>query len=764
MSDFPDINAEQDSLDAVSTDPNTGKAPAVTSGTPVEPPEVTEAEKAAVKEWTQKIKDAKVFHKKAFDRMRECQRIANEGRDKDWPENNYTVPVLGRHINVSVSALYARNPTATAKRKKKVQFQLWDGNFASLQQAMQAAQPPVDPATGQPVMDPMTGQPAQGDPNAMALLMEVQQVHQQNVLMDRAAKTLEILFEYYMNEQDAGYKQQLKAAVRRTKVCYISWVKLGFQRIMQPNPDVTSKIADATSQLATLKVLAQDLAAKEFDENSAKMDELRNLLADLQSRPNLIVREGPVLGFPKSRQVIVDPDCVHLKTLAGANWVAQEFPPMSRDAIKETFGVDIGTNFKAYESTDKSQPDAQKQQNLAIVWEVQNKKTQEVFTICEGYPSYLKRPAAPDVKVSRFWTLFPIIFNEIEDDEQIYGYSDVWAARHMQREYNTVRQSLREHRIQNRPKYATIKGKLEDEDLKKLSGGASGDIIEINGMGTGEKVEDVLQQIKTVPIDPNLYEVSSIFSDIERAIGSSQADLGAPASVTATQSSIIEQGRSATNSDNVDDLDDVLSELARSMGELMLLELDHDTVVKIAGPGAVWPQTPPSRQQIAEDLWLEVKAGSSGRPNRAAELANMERGLPYLIQIPGVNPFPLGRRYGELLELDVDDIVIEGMPSILAQNAAAGRDPFSANPQGGLPANAHGQAGAGQGPAGATNAPNPQHNEPGPQPGYTAPAQHAAAGGAGLVAPGVLGNQNAPIPAPRYKAEQIKLGPQPGSA
>ena len=72
----------------------------------------------------------------------------------------------------------------------------------------------------------------------------------------------------------------------------------------------------------------------------------------------------------------------------------------------------------------------------------------------------------------------------------------------------------------------------------------------------------------------------------------------------------------------MDDREDVLTEVGRSMGELMLLELDQETVIKIAGPGAVWPMTAPSRQQIAEDIWLEVKAGSSGRPNRAAELAN----------------------------------------------------------------------------------------------------------------------------------------------
>lgn len=738
-----------DTLDAMSVQPDdpVKKAPSVDA------PEVSESEKAAVKEWVKRIKAAKVFHEKAFNRMKKCQKIATDGHDDEWPASNYVVPVIKRHINVSVASLYARNPTATAKRKKKVEFKLWDGNFASLQQAMQSIQaamaPPPAPApmghNGGPPLDPNAppaAAPMPPDPNAIALLQEVQDVHNANVQMDRAAKTLEILFEYFMNEQDAGYKQQLKAAVRRTKVCGVSWVKLGFQRLMEPNPDVAARIEDVTSKIATLTRLTADFQAGEITEQDPELDELQRLLAELQAAPELIVREGPVLGFPRANKVIVDPACSHLKTLAGAGWAAHEFTSMTRAAIKETYQVDIGSNFTAYEA-DKKGKDADSSEQLACVWEVQNKKTQEVFTICEGYPAYLKAPAAPDVKVSRFWTLFPLVFNEIENDDEIYPSSDVWDARYMQREFNNVRQGLREHRIQNKPKYATVKGKLEDADLEKFKNAESGAIIELLALTAGEKVGDILQPIQTVNIDPNLYEVESIFRDIERVIGSSQADLGSPASVTATQSSIVENGRSTMNSDNVDDLDDVLSEVARAMGELMLLELDIATVTEIAGPGAVWPQQPPTRAQIAKDLWLEVKAGSSGRPNRGAELANMERGLPYLIQIPGVNPFPLGRRYGELLELDVDDIVIEGMPSIVAQNAAAGRDPFAA---GGNMASPAAQAGAGQGTAGALNAPNPVSNEPGPQAAHPAP---------------MVTGQHSAVPAPQYQAQRIPIGPQP---
>jgi hypothetical protein len=705
MSDYLDTNApmsDAEALDATSPDMR-GTAPAPNApGSAVEKPEPDPATKANVEKWTKRITSAKKHYKKTFDRMKSCQRIATEGRDKDWPEDSYTVPVLGRHINVTVAALYARNPTPSAKRRKKVQFKLWDGNYTSLQQAAMAAQPKVDQASGA-VMP--------GDPNAAALLMEVQQVHQQNQMLDRLGQTMEVLCDYFLEEPDTGFKQQLKAAVRRTKVCSVAWVKLGFQRLTETNYDAQARLIDTTAQLAQLDALLAENASGDIDADSAKADELRRLIEQLQAAQETVLREGPVFSFPKATRVIVDPACIHLKTLVGAEWVAEEFPPMSREDILRDFKVDIGANFTSFKADGTKQED--QEQNLALLWEVWDKKTQQSFVVCDGYCDYIRPPAAPNVKLTRFWPLFPLVFNEVEDDDTLFPNSDVWNARHMQREYNTVRQGLREHRIQNKPKYASVKGRLEGEDLKKLAAGASGDIIELAGMQTGEKVGDLLQQIQTVPIDPNLYEVNTVFSDIERVIGSSQADLGAPASTTATQSSIIEQGRATTNSDNVDDLDDMLSSLMRGVGEVMLQELTLETVQKIAGEGAVWPTMPASRQQIADDLWLEVKAGSSGRPNRAAELANMERGLPYLLQIPGINPFPLGRRYGELLDLDVDEIVIEGMPSIQAQNAAAGK---------GSPQAADGQM---QGPHGAMNAPSTAPNEPGAQPSYPAPGQVA---------------------------------------
>src|SRR3546814_19167006 len=108
--------------------------------------------------------------------------------------------------------------------------------------------------------------------------------------------------------------------------------------------------------------------------------------------------------------------------------------------------------------------------------------------------------------------------------------------------------------------------------------------------------------------------------------------MGGMSGGTATESSIAEQGRISTISANVDDLDEFLTEVARATGQLMLLELDEATAKRIAGEGAVWPAL--SREDVISEIFLTVKAGSSGRPNKAAEVANREPAFPVTLRLP----------------------------------------------------------------------------------------------------------------------------------
>jgi len=671
-----------------------------------EEPDVEESTAALVKEWTAKVKAAKDHPptKVAFKRMKQNMAFAARGADKEWiAAGKYVVPIINRHINQAVAQLYAKNPTVVAKRRRKLLYKLWDGKVESLQMAMETA--------------------IMGDPNALALIEEVQAGEQYKLMVDRIARTIEELWNYYVGEQSTNFKQQLKALVRRTKVCGVGYVKIGFQRALEARPEVTARIDDVTSKITSVEGILKSVAEDDLDEDSARMAELKTLLADLQNQEMMVVREGVVFDFPRSNEIIIDPACRHLKSLVGAGWIAQEFD-MTADEVLATYKVKLTGAAQAYRADGEVYEHSiatAKDRVTYKVWEVQDKKNRQNLTICDGHTDFLKPPAEPYCAIERFWTIFPLVFNEIEHDEELYPPSDVELARHIQLEYNRSREALREHRIAARP-YWVQDGTMEQTELDKLSNHEAQQIIKVPSLGDGQTIESKLQRGPTAPIDPNLYETEMHFTDLLRVVGAQEANLGGTSDSTATESSIAEQSRSASLADNVDDLDELLTDIAKAFGQLALAELSKETVVEIVGAGAVWPDMKMTREEIAKDLLLEIKAGSSGRPNKAADLANLERAMPVVLQLPGTKPDPFVAKYAMLLDVDPEEAVAAGMPSIQAMNAMVGKMGGAGGP-GAAPTGDPSTDPNMQGGQGAMNAAGPQQNAqtPGPQPAYPAP-------------------------------------------
>lgn len=651
--------------------------------------------------WRERIRKSKAHFNEAFKWMRRSQQIAAEGDDEKWvKEEKYVAPVLVRHVNYVVDKLYARNPTASAQPKRKLRYELWDGTSQSATMAMQMAQPQptgiVGP-NGMPVVIP-------GDPMAKQIVEEIKQVQAQIEMEEKLGETLEILWDYFTSEQRHNFKKRLKKLVRRTKINGIAFVKIDFQRALQPRPDVAAEIDDITSKLASAEEIIGRGQMGMLAPEDPEVEQLKLTLEDLESQPEQIVREGVVFAFPRSTAIIVDIATEDLETFAGCDWLAIEYE-MTPEKIKSIYDKDVSTQFRAYRDRTKDENTGK-----ARVYEIWDRKNRQVSTICEGYPDFLREPASPIMTLDRFYPIFSLVFNGIEHEEKLYPPSDVYLARHAQRTYNTAREGLDEHREANRPFYVGASGVLEEKDQRKLAEHASFEYIELNvAMTDNFDIGRLVQRGPSIPIDPNMYEVNPMFEDIQRTVGSQEANFGGATGATATESTIAEGSQSAGLASNVDSLDDLLSDLAQAFSHIALMELDVETVKDIVGPGAVWPDAPPTREQVSKDLTLTVKAGSSGRPNRAAELANMERGMPFIVQFPNLNPTPVLKKYLELLDIDVEGAIAEGAKSITAQNAIAGGG--GGQPGTGDPATDPDA----QGPEGANNAPQGAGGAPGPQ-------------------------------------------------
>lgn len=649
-------------------------------------PDVEPARAALVKRWLKDVAGAKKHWDKDFKRMRRNMRFA---AGEQWPnqredDDRFMVNLVQRAIKTSVASLYAKNPTVIAKRRPKLDFLIWDGrpeSIATAQQVVMVAQQALVEAAGaiEPGMEPIQPDPAliEQARQAEALLADVKQGVDRRNMIDKIGKTLVRCTHHYLDEGEPTFKLRMKQMIRRVRTTGVGYVRLEFQREMDLSPDQSSRIADMAQRLATIGRLAADVQDGEVDPYSAEAAELEAASAAIRAEPERIIREGLLFGFPHSTRLIPSPSTEKLMGWVGTEWLAEEIM-LAPDRVKEVYGVDIGSSYTAYRVANGS-PEAGAMRktsdrgecSLACIYHVFDKLTGMQFVLCEGYPDFLRAPASPDLFIEQFFPYFAVTFNDGEDESGLFPKSDVELLTHIQREYNRAKEAKRQHRIANRPLYLNPKGTFEEDEVDSLSGYPAHAVISVNALEKGRPASDLLAPMQKIGIDPNLYETTELFEDMQRVTGNAEANLGGTGNSSATESNIAENSRQGSIGLDSDDLDEMLSALFRACGTVLLTELSAETAKKIAGIGAVWPEL--SREEIANELWLEVKGGSSGRPNQARDAATFERVYPLLVQVPGVSPRWLAEKAIRLADDDADleDAIIEGIPSIIAQNAMA---------------------------------------------------------------------------------------------
>ena len=646
-----------------------------------------EGERKLVEKLTRRIRDDRTFHGDAFKKMREDMQIARHGALKEPGDGEYVANITGRHINQKVAALYAKNPRAIARRRERLDFQLWDENEQSLMMALQTVQmatAPVPTAVGPMAPNPM----AVMDPavqQAMALVKDYQSGMQARELAQKIGKTLEIMFAYYTNEQTpVDFKTAMKHLVRRACTTGVGYLKVGFQREMQENTAVTERLADFQAQIRRIQTLMKEAEDTTRVDHEVKEKELQIAAEALAQQQYVLIREGLVFDFPESTRVIPDKLTRALTGFIGARWLTVEYL-YTPSEIKDMFQVDIGKEYCRYFDDGTSRDMAQqgeleldeesKREEMVCVWEHYDRQTGVVYIMADGYKSFLRAPGKPDVYVEDFWPVYALTFNEVENVKHLFPPSDVRLILSMQREYNRARQGQQEHRMAARPRFSVRKGALDDESKMKLGSSKPFDVIEINFMDGTSSLADVLQPIPMPGVDPNLYETGPLFQDIQLVAGAQEATFGATANATATESSIAESSRISSVDSNVDDLDGFLTRVARACGQIMLKEVSAETVVEIAGPGSIWPQL--TLEQIAKEVYLEIQAGSSGKPNQAQEIRNWKEMLPFLIQMPNIAPTWLARETLRRLDdrMDLTEAITENVPAIVAMNRMAGAAP-----------------------------------------------------------------------------------------
>ena len=707
-----------------------------TAGAEPEQKTPSPSEEAKVNQVLKTIKADKEYHKKAFEQMSRDMFMAMKGRDKAWGDDNHSANFAGRHVKQKTASLYAKNPKAVAKRAERMDFAVWDETQQSLMMAMEIVQAGVlaqqQAAMAPPEVTEMGNTlPAEialptGFQEAMDLVRDYQQGMSYRKMVDKVGKTLEILFARALRDQEPlTFKEAAKQLVRRACTCGVGYVELGFQREYGPRDGLNEQLADARARLDHLRRLSEETAEGEITSDMAEAYELEASVQALTEEPHIVLREGLTFDFPVSTKVIPDKLTKSLTGFVGARHLTIEYL-FTVDEIEEMFPeADIRKGYTGYGSDGKTvdgpaqmeipfdsesgEQDVEdgSSKGLVCVYKHYDKPSGLVYYVADGHKSFLRKPAAPDVFVEKFWPVFALTFNAVESETELYPPSDVYLLSHQQMEHNRARQGMREHRKAARPRWVGHKGLLDEEGLQAFKTAEPFDVVMLNNDGA-TKIADIIEAIPVPGVDPNLYATEQFEQDRMLSAGMQDAGYGGMAKATATESSISANSTMASDSASSDDLDAFLSQIARSGGQILLKEMSEEQVRKIVGPGAVWPEM--SLAQIASEVFLEVEAGSSGRPNQAVEIDNFTKMAPILMQIPGFDPEEFGKEAVRRMDdrLDVNKFIKSGIPSIVSMNQA--KQPGTGDPATDPSA---------QGGEGGANAPQqPQQESPGGEPAF----------------------------------------------
>ena len=665
---------------------------------------------AVVKKWNSLISAAEKRCEKDFKRMKDDMAFASSIQwhgQNTMDDDRYIVNVVHRLIAQKVASIYAKNPTVAVEIRKRLNFEIWDEQFESLIANVQQASEIQE--QGMPL-----------PPELAAFLADVDQGKTRQRLVKQVGKTLEIAYTYQVDSQSIDFKEQMKAAVRRTEITGVSFAKVTFCRSGSQYKDVSSVDAKSTLQDRANRVqgLMRKISDDGLGEGSAEFEELQVALASVQENQDdsPLLEERLEFDFPMSTSIIVDPSCRNLKGFVAAEWIAHKFV-LPLDIVNNIFktNVTVGSSGGATivgETKTSDNAQESKEGSRVCLYQVFDYTNKTEFWIVDGWNEFVSPPTSPIANVTGFWPIFALTFNdvEIEPDENnsIYPPSTVQLAKSAQKEWNRSRQALREQRNANAPKYLVRKGFLTDADKAKLRDCSPNEVIELEGVPMDQPIEKFIVPFIHAPIDPSVYDTSPLEKDLLLATGMQQANLGpAQPNVTATVGNIAENSRLDVVGSNIDDLDSFLSRIAQCGGEMMLQQMSQEIIKRIVGPGAAWPMEESERADFLNEILLQVKAASSGRPNKSMDISNWGQIAP-ILQGAGANPIFMVEESIRRLDdkLDIQD----AFPLQLPQGQPNSTDSQGENPQqekSSAP-NAKDQKNEQVGPP----APNPQNEQP----------------------------------------------------
>jgi len=448
----------------------------------------------------------------------------------------------------------------------------------------------------------------------------------QYALWKRFGQTAEIV----VNRQlvDAKLKKRGKASVRASLTSKIGWLKVIYQRDIETDSIIVTRINDTQENIRKIEAtLCECKLQEETEFYEAKKAELEIMLKALEEQVEITHAEGIVLDRVLSEDMLWDesiPEFELVSELSG--WMAQGFW-FTKDSFKETFGREAGSKSTVYSAKDLKQNDKETKGQQYRVWEIWDRVTNTVYTICEGDEDFCREPYQPEITGERWFPFFDLALIPLDGEK--LPMSLVELLEKLQDEYEETRQKYVDHREANVPHYiAAIDTDEKSIQRKVVAGVGEVVLIDTNGL----PLNDVFKKAESLSINPADYDTSPIRQDIEMMSGLvGSANASANKSDTLGEAQIMENAVASRSNDMTDQIEAWFREIGSYTLEILLQELTIDQVKRIAGEDAEWPEM--AKETIFDMVNIETRAGSSGKPNKLQEQKTWVEFMPQLREL-----------------------------------------------------------------------------------------------------------------------------------
>ena len=691
-------------------------------------------EKADTKRWFGRIKAARQFDEAARKQYAVDRRYARGDSGFEVDAN-----LIGTFIDILVAFLYAKNPDVDVLPTRKVQLpddeslieaaQVFVDSDPKAQQALAMAQQQAGQA-GSWAGLALGENPAQA---GMAAAQDaVAQVREQLVMQ----RVEQIKWAYKRRQQhekqfsetlelvvsrlwlDGKIKQRARTMVRSSLTIAVGWLKASWQERTASDPKILHQINDLKDNIARVVQQRKDLEEASGDDLEAMQAEYERQLQALEGQVERVVARGFAIDFVPAEDTTVAPG-VDLANYLDAPWISHRVPMLLEDAKAEFRLTDeqAGKLTKYTprkpcpkrnespladpESTDALDADgfvsaehhtegSEDQARYVMVEEIWDRTTNSILTGIHGLDCWAKPPMQPSA-TSRFYPFFLLAIGET--DGQRHPQSLVTRSAKLVDEYNRIGSAEAEHRRRVQPHMLFLEGQVGEESMTKVTSAAIGEYVGVQTTQPNADLHRLFLPSSYPAMDPGLYDRSRIVGELERIWGIQEAlSQSISTTKTATEAQIQQTGFQARTGSMRDAVEDMLTDFATYTAECAQQHMDGDDVRAMVGDSALWPEWR-GPESLASMVSIEIRAGSSGKPNTSAErqawatlLPLLQQSVTQIAQLRGADPASLADSLEELLRitversgdrLDIDQLVPQAglMPALPLTGGPGGEPP-----------------------------------------------------------------------------------------